>query len=715
MAATACCYLGLLTAWLLWLLPMVLTWVEPGSQISGRGLNPGLFVSRAVDRSLPWFLFQNAGPLVLTLGFVTAGIPICRKLRHWSRLFLAFAVFWAALLLLDATLVFAQGFSGPLTRLLQLAALADFAEPILGISLAVAVAAFVIAATARIIKLLHLDDLEDPKSRIVCALLLFVVPVAVLNWHQGGAQPVGSGFWRLGLPYAPTLFATLAVVASLWKFRPEATPLRLGGLGAVAAVCLATAAYAGVDYFSIIEPRQQAEAHFDEHQSRYWDLRFEQGAFTPGQRQQWGAEADQRLEDLAARRITCEERHYTLSEIFALDGEYRSPIVTDVLGGAWVKFELTTIEPSKRAPTLRDLYQSSPNSILGEPDAKQERAWETYINSLPCPDRPEPHITLHHNHRGITFTHEFRNGWGYGSDMAGKQLQRIRGLGGTAIALVPYASFRTPPSTEFRFLLSESDERVVRSIDQAHAAGLQIMLKPQLWGRIFTGDIKYERTEDFGVWSRRYRRWILHFARMAELHGVELFCIGNELNGVSGHEQHWRALIQDVRRIYSGPLTFAANWNEEFEQISFWDELDYLGVNFYFPLAERGEIPTAGSPRLQELTANLEAMHRRYRKPILFTEVGYPPLATAAAEPWKETKAAFDHDLQKHCYETVFQAFSGKPWFAGMYWWKWPSHGQGPAFSIGHNPIGKPALDVLRDWYGRPSPATQWGATGSAP
>lgn len=432
MAATACCYLELLTAWLLWLLPMVLTWVEPGSQISGRGLIPVLFVSRAVDRSLPWFLFQNAGPLVLTLGFVTAGIPICRKLRHWSRLFLAFAVFWAALLLLDATLVFAQGFSGPLTRLLQLAALADFAEPILGISLAVAVAAFVIAATARIIKLLHLDDLEDPKSRIVCALLLFVVPVAVLNWYQGGAQPVGSGFWRLGLPYAPTLFATLAVVASLWTFRPEATPLRLGGLGAVAAVCLATAAYAGVDYFSIIEPRQQAEAHFDEHQSRYWDLRFEQGAFTPGQRQQWEAEADQRLEDLAARldvpiaetrylayvhittdskralaaerrtdspsfidpstgalhhllavdnslgdprgeahmllrqawgepdpwdvaqaiaryaadryldhdlteyarRITCEERHYTLSEIFALDGEYRSPIVTDVLGGA---------------------------------------------------------------------------------------------------------------------------------------------------------------------------------------------------------------------------------------------------------------------------------------------------------------------------------------------------------------------------------------------
>ncbi|MDA1314504.1 MAG: hypothetical protein O2968_14285 [Acidobacteria bacterium] len=285
--------------------------------------------------------------------------------------------------------------------------------------------------------------------------------------------------------------------------------------------------------------------------------------------------------------------------------------------------------------------------------------------------------------------------------MAGEQLRRIRALGATAIALIPYAGTATPPETTIRFRMSESDERVVRSIEQADEAGLHVMLKPQIWGRIFTGDLRFDRAEDFEVWFSRYRRWILHHARLAELHGVELFSIGNELNGMTVHEQHWRRLIRDVRRIYSGPLTFAANWNEEFERITFWDELDYLGVNFYFPLAERGERPRPDSRRLRELTARLETMHRRYGKPVLFTEVGYPPLATAASEPWKETKAAFDEQLQAECYQAVFEAFSEKPWFAGMYWWKWPSHGQGSAFSPSHNPIDKPALDVLRAWYGK--------------
>lgn len=812
-AATASCYLGLLTAWLLWRLPTLIALLDPDTQLWSRGIRgllPDLRVLNVAEVTYAQVIIRNVGPFVLALGAIVACSQLGPRLRHWNRLFFAFTAFWAGLLLIDGPLGFAQGISGPMTEALRLVALADFAQPAFGIVLATLATLLVIAALTRIVGLLRLEGSIGLGSRLSYGALLFIAPVAALNIVQGRA-PFGAGFWRFDLPYAPTLIATLTVLIALWRYRSTPTPLRLDAFGGIAAICLAAAAYAGADLRTNAGGWRQETAQFDQHQSHHWDLRFEQGIFTPEQRQQWGQAADQRLENLAARldvsigehkypayvhvttdskralaterrtdspffvdpstgelhhllavnrslgdprgaahmllrqawgepgsedvaqaiaryaadrylnydlteyarRITCAERHYTLSEIFALDGEYLSPIVSDVLSGTWVESELAAVEPSKRVSTLRGIYQSTPRSILGEQGARREQRWRAYLDSLPCPDEPESHLSLHHNHKGITFTHEFRNGWGYGSDMAGKQLQHIRGLGGTAIALVPYASFSTPPRNDFRFRLSESDERVVRSIDQAHAAGLQVMLKPQLWGRIFTGDIRYERAEDFEVWFQRYRRWILHFARMAELHGVELFCIGNELNGVSGYEQHWRGLIQDVRRIYRGPLTFAANWNEEFEQITFWDDLDYLGVNFYFPLAERGELPAAKSPRLQELTARLEVMHRRYRKPILFTEVGYPPLATAAAEPWKETNAAFDHDLQKRCYETVFQAFHDKPWFAGMYWWKWPSHGQGSAFSIGHNPIGKPALDVLRDWFGRPVPTTQSKPNGS--
>ena len=90
---------------------------------------------------------------------------------------------------------------------------------------------------------------------------------------------------------------------------------------------------------------------------------------------------------------------------------------------------------------------------------------------------------------------------------------------------------------------------------------------------------------------------------------------------------------------------------------------------------------------------------RNYDKPVLFTEVGFPAIGTAAEEPWKESSAALDAELQQRCYATIFEAFYHQPWFAGLYWWKWPSHGNGSPRGASFNPIGKPAADVLAHWY----------------
>lgn len=45
-----------------------------------------------------------------------------------------------------------------------------------------------------------------------------------------------------------------------------------------------------------------------------------------------------------------------------------------------------------------------------------------------------------------------------------------------------------------------------------------------------------------------------------------------------------RRLIRQIRRVYHGPLTYAANWSGEYKQIRFWDALDYVGIQAYFPL-----------------------------------------------------------------------------------------------------------------------------------
>ena len=122
-------------------------------------------------------------------------------------------------------------------------------------------------------------------------------------------------------------------------------------------------------------------------------------------------------------------------------------------------------------------------------------------------------------------------------------------------------------------------------------------------------------------------------------------------------------------------------------------------MNFYFPLASPGERPAAGSAQVAEAQRRLRAVSAKFGKPILFTEVGFPALKTAAARPWEENSSGLDAALQRQCYELWFQQFSREAHIAGMYWWKWPTHGRGGPFDASHRPVGKPAVKVLRAWF----------------
>ncbi len=409
-----------------------------------------------------------------------------------------------------------------------------------------------------------------------------------------------------------------------------------------------------------------------------------------------------------AGRIVREETAYSLREVFGLGTGYLSPLVRDALGGAWVESQV-----ARRGQAILPLLHRTPlvsgreeefARALGTTWEGLEREWKEHLVVLAAQPGIEPFPPRKpFFHRGISFSHEVGGGWGYGSDRAAEQLGRIKAVGATSVAIVPYAFTRAPEETTIFFNTDESDARVVRSIRQAQQLGLRVTLKPHLWGRGFTGHIEFRDPAPFELWFAEYRRWLLHYARLAELHGVDLLVIGNELGGLSGREEHWRGLIRDLRRIYRGPLTYAAHWDKEFEAVTFWGQLDYIGVNFYFPLAAPGEQPRADSPRVQELVTKLAALSRRYGKPVIFTEVGYPAAATGAAQPWIES-GALDNELQRRCYEVVFQAFYDQPWLAGMYWWKWPSSGWGQPAGVTFVPLDKPALAVVERWYARPGP-----------
>ncbi len=259
---------------------------------------------------------------------------------------------------------------------------------------------------------------------------------------------------------------------------------------------------------------------------------------------------------------------------------------------------------------------------------------------------------------------------------------------------------------------SESDSGIVELTRLAHARGMRVALKPHLWvtgdghgggGRL--AEIDPGSPDGWRAWFASYRLFLLRYAELAKRADVDLLMIGAELTrATTAHPTEWRALIAETRRVYHGPLTYAANWYEEAEGIEFWDQLDFIGVQAYYPLAERAGADRAALERgwVAHL-ATLERLHERWGKPVIFTEVGWKSTADGAVRPWEwpehssQLLSRVSTRAQADAYEAFFNAVWPKPWFAGAYFWKWYGRHEraGGAGDPDFTPQNKPAEAVL--------------------
>jgi hypothetical protein len=293
--------------------------------------------------------------------------------------------------------------------------------------------------------------------------------------------------------------------------------------------------------------------------------------------------------------------------------------------------------------------------------------------------------------KGVNFTAEGRSG--YGSAKALESLRELPKYGVNAIALVPYGMTR--PGTSFiRVGGLEKDEHIARIAGAAHSLGMKVMLKPQIWvPGGFVGDLDFDSEQQRNAWFAEYRAFIGHHAELATRIRADIFCVGTELARLSKFDAEWRRIIMEVRKVYRGPLTYAAVQGPEFETLGFWDALDYIGLNNYYPLPD--DLSTAA------VVAKVEAVQRRFRKPVIFPEAGFASLEAPHRAPWDETPRRLSMEDQAKSYEAIYRAFWSKPWFKGIYWWKIGTNGFGGPNDGSHTPWGKPAMEVVRRWYGR--------------
>ncbi len=203
-------------------------------------------------------------------------------------------------------------------------------------------------------------------------------------------------------------------------------------------------------------------------------------------------------------------------------------------------------------------------------------------------------------------------------------------------------------------------------------------------------------------------------------------------------DAHWRALIASARQRFGGRLSYAANF-DQYAFVPFWDALDLISINAYFPLRSR-LVPVGDDAALLELLREGWLRHLRavdaFRRqagapdhPILFTEIGYVSRANSTIEPWaasgfsvlpsgdgtrlivwEEQPRSLDERAlaMRALFESNRQveAASGRPFLVGLLYWKLssvPSHVDVEPFVllIGDRAPSDPLLAELLRFVGR--------------
>jgi hypothetical protein len=289
---------------------------------------------------------------------------------------------------------------------------------------------------------------------------------------------------------------------------------------------------------------------------------------------------------------------------------------------------------------------------------------------------------------------------------------------------------------------TESQSVIAATIVEAKNRGLSVMVRPLLdfldpskIGSYSVGDWRstYNPT-DTAAFFASYKTMIVGIAQLAQANGAASLSIGAELDQLTGpaYQSYWTDIITSVRAVFSGTLTYSADWDDAISpwqgqhglpagtgnlatQVSFWGTLDYLGIDCYAPLSDvanptvaqlvAGWTQTPSDSTSLSVTGNqsligyFSGVATAAGKPLVFTEIGYESASDAARQPSGTSTNVYDPTLQANLYGAFFEAWqqSGNNALTGVYFWNWDPNvaevgpGNGPNFS----PQGQPAQAVV--------------------
>ncbi len=322
-------------------------------------------------------------------------------------------------------------------------------------------------------------------------------------------------------------------------------------------------------------------------------------------------------------------------------------------------------------------------------------------------------------------------GRGYGSGPHARAVDEAARMGATWVSLTPFGRVLdlkpTGVDRSFEAPFEQNRRDVLRAMAQAHAAGLKVLLVPHLW--VESGEWRaLIQPGDDGAWARwaaGYRAFVAAWAEVAQEGGADMMSVGVEQRSwvTTQRAPLYREVVAAVRSRYQGPLTYSANWDDA-EDTVIWGDLDVIGINAFYPLADKDGSPyeklLEGGERV---AARVKALGERWGRPVLFTEIGYTTRPDPAIKPWEwpdgMKNVKVDEAAQADAYAALIGPLLSLPGFVGFFVWRLYADPEDTSQEAewGFSPRGKLAELVMRDAF-----AARWasdllqvpGSTGGA-
>ncbi len=269
-----------------------------------------------------------------------------------------------------------------------------------------------------------------------------------------------------------------------------------------------------------------------------------------------------------------------------------------------------------------------------------------------------------------------------------------------------------------------TDSSLISAIQYAHAQGMGVILKLHLDPE----DGAWRATinpSDRTTWFSNYKTALMKYAQMAELYGVEEYCIGTELIDMSsatvnpGNTSAWESMISAVRSVYHGKLFYDANWGgssavDEPPQIGFWSDLDYIGISAYYNLDGDDSVANLENDWSTINSSTIEPLESQWGKPILFSEVGYRSVTNAHLEPWNSSMGgSYDPQEQVNDYTALLQYWNNYSYMQGLgIWYDNSNPSSGGSGDTDYLIANKPAEQTIQQYFLSPPASNGGGSNG---